>query len=211
MHQSRKGIVKLCLIFTAAVLVLCLEFSASAQVVISSVIPPNGATGISVTSSVVFTFSQPMETSTIAVTFVDNSTREPLFLLSSWSEDGAVVTWAPFGSLLPGNTTISWSFTEGARSASGTALSGTTTGAFSTETDTAPAIVFTNMSHSSSAFSFDLNCSIGQVLTVEYATNLSTAPWLTLLTTNPTVPRIHFSDPRAATNRSIFYRARTGL
>jgi len=45
-----------------------------------------------------------------------------------------------------------------------------------------------------------------------YSANLSAAPatWPVLLTTNSPGNKVHISDPRSATNKSLFYRARNG-
>jgi hypothetical protein len=60
--------------------------------------------------------------------------------------------------------------------------------------------------------SFDITCSPGQMFTVLSATNaaLAAAQWTVLLTTNSTGTSVHFVDPRPATSRSMFYRARNG-
>jgi hypothetical protein len=60
--------------------------------------------------------------------------------------------------------------------------------------------------------SFDITCSVGQLFTILSATNLTVPPaqWTVLLTTNPTGTSVHFPDPRPATSRSMFYKARNG-
>jgi len=72
-------------------------------------------------------------------------------------------------------------------------------------------LVLTNATYASGSFSFDVLCSIGQTVTVEYKTNLSANAWQTLLTTNSPGDRFHTVSPQAATNRSLFFRAKSGL
>jgi methionine-rich copper-binding protein CopC len=92
--------------------------------------------------------------------------------------------------------------------ASATGFSMMTTAA--TSSGTAP--VLTNAAWSGGIFSFNILTSPSQTLTVVYNTNLnnSVATWPVLLTTNSTGSTVHISDPRAATNKTLFYRARNG-
>jgi len=73
-------------------------------------------------------------------------------------------------------------------------------------------LVFTNVVKSAGSLAMDVLCSAGQTFTVITSTNaaLPVAQWTTLLTTNPTGSRVHYVDPQPATNRSRFYRARSG-
>jgi hypothetical protein len=72
-------------------------------------------------------------------------------------------------------------------------------------------LVLTNASWSSGVFSFDIICTNGQIVTVEYTTNLlAAAPWPKLLTTTNTGTQVHIVSPEAALNNSLFYRARNG-
>ena len=71
-------------------------------------------------------------------------------------------------------------------------------------------LVLTNGAFTPSNFSFDVLCSTGQTVTVEYKTNLTTGLWQTLLTTNSPGGRFHAVAPQAATNRFLFFRARNG-
>jgi hypothetical protein len=71
-------------------------------------------------------------------------------------------------------------------------------------------LVLTNASWKPGTFSFDVLCSPGQV-TVEYRTNLASGMWQTLLTTNSSGNIVHAVAPHAATNRTLFFRARNGL
>jgi len=73
-----------------------------------------------------------------------------------------------------------------------------------------PPLVLTNALRTVTNFMFDVKCSIGQTFSVDVSSNLLTGPWTVLLTTNSPVTSVHVSDPKAATNRSLFYRARNG-
>ena len=71
--------------------------------------------------------------------------------------------------------------------------------------------VLTNASWSLGVFSFDVVSTPGQIVTVEYTTNvLSAGPWPTLLTTNSPGTMFHIVSPQAGSNPSLFYRARNG-
>jgi len=70
-------------------------------------------------------------------------------------------------------------------------------------------LVLTNGIKAPSNFSFDVLCPTGQLVVVEYKTNLSNISWQTLLTTNPpTAGRFNAVAPQAATNQFMFFRAR---
>lgn len=71
-------------------------------------------------------------------------------------------------------------------------------------------LVLTNAAYAPGSFSFDVLCSTGQTVTVEYKTNLATGLWQTLLTTNSSGSRFRAVAPQAATNRFLFFRARNG-
>jgi hypothetical protein len=71
-------------------------------------------------------------------------------------------------------------------------------------------LILTNPVYASGTFSFDVLCSSGQTVVVEYKTNLAVAPWQTLLTTNSPGSSFHAVAPQAVTNRSLFFRARNG-
>ena len=75
-----------------------------------------------------------------------------------------------------------------------------------------PAPVITNLVKSAGGLGFDVLTSVGQTVTLVSQTNLNTASstWPVLLTTNSTVPIFHVTDPRATTNKALFYRARNG-
>jgi hypothetical protein len=76
----------------------------------------------------------------------------------------------------------------------------------------ASAPVLTNATWSAGAFGFDIITSPGQMLTVVSSTNLNTASttWPVLLITNSPETKVHISDPRSVTNRTLFYRVRNG-
>lgn len=72
-------------------------------------------------------------------------------------------------------------------------------------------LVLTNAVYAPGTFSFDVLCSTGQTVTVEYKTNLTTSVWQALLMTNSPGSRFHAIATQAVTNRSLFFRARNGL
>lgn len=71
-------------------------------------------------------------------------------------------------------------------------------------------LILTNAAYVPANFSFDVLCSTGQTVTVEYRTNLAAGQWTTLLTTNSPGSRFRAVAPQAATNRFLFFRARNG-
>ena len=71
-------------------------------------------------------------------------------------------------------------------------------------------LVLTNAVKVPTNFSFDVLCSTGQTVTVEYRTNLAAGAWQTLFTTNSPGSRFHAVAPQAATNRTLFFRAKNG-
>lgn len=71
-------------------------------------------------------------------------------------------------------------------------------------------LVLTNLSLSTTNSKFNVTSATGQTYTVEYSTSLLPGGWHSLSTTNPVTGRSQFADPHAATNRFMFYRARTG-
>ena len=72
-------------------------------------------------------------------------------------------------------------------------------------------LILTNAAYTPSNFAFDVLCSPGQVVTVEYRTNLAAGLWRTLLSTTSSVDRFRAVAPQAATNRALYFRARNGL
>ncbi len=71
-------------------------------------------------------------------------------------------------------------------------------------------LVLTNASWSAGVFSFDVLCSPGQTVTVEYTNVLTSGVWPKWLTTNSPGPRFHIVLPQAGPSPSFFYRARNG-
>ncbi|MFO1513939.1 MAG: hypothetical protein U1F83_13650 [Verrucomicrobiota bacterium] len=71
-------------------------------------------------------------------------------------------------------------------------------------------LILTNANWTPSAFSFDVLCTNGQTVTVEYTNKLSAAPWPKLLTTNSPGPKFHVVSTQAVLYPSLFYRARNG-
>jgi hypothetical protein len=71
-------------------------------------------------------------------------------------------------------------------------------------------LILTNAGYAAGAFSFDVLSSNLPTVTVEYRANLATGPWQTLLTTNSPGSQFRAVAPQAATNDTLFFRARTG-
>jgi hypothetical protein len=71
-------------------------------------------------------------------------------------------------------------------------------------------LVLTNASWSSGVFSFDVLCTNGQQLTVEFTNVLTAVNWTKLITTNSTGPKVHIVSTQAVSYPSLFYRARNG-
>ncbi len=71
-------------------------------------------------------------------------------------------------------------------------------------------LVLTNASWSPGVFSFDVICTNGQTVTVEYTSVLSAGAWPKLITTNSPGTRVHIVSPQAGSYPSLFYRARNG-
>jgi hypothetical protein len=70
----------------------------------------------------------------------------------------------------------------------------------------------TNWVKSAGSMAFDVNFSAGQQVTVVSSTNVAATlgQWPILLTTNAPGTRFHVNDPRASTNKALYYRARNG-
>jgi hypothetical protein len=79
-----------------------------------------------------------------------------------------------------------------------------------TGSGTTGALTLTNASYASGSFRFDVVCTAGQNVTVEYKTNLSSIAWQLLFNTNSPGTRFRAVAPQAATNRLMFFRARSG-
>jgi hypothetical protein len=71
-------------------------------------------------------------------------------------------------------------------------------------------LLLTNVAYASGAFSFDVLSSNAPSVTVEYRTNVATGTWQTLLTTNSPGSQFRAVAPQAATNDTLFFRARSG-
>jgi hypothetical protein len=79
-----------------------------------------------------------------------------------------------------------------------------------TSAGTTSSLVLTNASWTPANFTFEVSCSPGQIVVVESSTTMLPGTWSGILTTNASGNRVRISDPRAATNRSLLYRARNG-
>jgi hypothetical protein len=79
--------------------------SAWAQTITSN--PANGATGVSVSAPVVFTFSSAVDPTQTMVTFFSSSPPGSYPVTSAWSSGNTVLTCTPTPAF-PGNATISW-------------------------------------------------------------------------------------------------------
>lgn len=71
-------------------------------------------------------------------------------------------------------------------------------------------LVLTNAVYAGGGFNFDVLCSPGQQVTVEYKTNLAAVTWQTLLTTNSPADRFRAVAPPAPGNPVRLFRARSG-
>jgi hypothetical protein len=70
-------------------------------------------------------------------------------------------------------------------------------------------LLLTNAASSPTNFTFDVRCAPGELVTVEYKTNLTTATWQTLLTTNSPGNSFRVIAPQP-THETRFFRARSG-
>src|SRR5690349_20721449 len=108
---------------------LATSWRLQAQPTIVSVSPTDGATNVSSTTQVVFTFSEAMYTAATTATFSNLTANTFVFVTPSWNGAGTVLTCTPtssFGS----DSLISWNVFG--VSASFQPLSGTTAGTFTT-------------------------------------------------------------------------------
>ena len=71
-------------------------------------------------------------------------------------------------------------------------------------------LVLANASWTPGVFSFDVLCTNGQIVTVEYTNVLKAVNWTRLLTTNSPGTQFHVVSTQAAAYPSLFYRARNG-
>jgi hypothetical protein len=81
---------------------------------------------------------------------------------------------------------------------------------FSLSTTGIGQLVLTNASWTPGVFSFDVLCTNGQTVTVEYTNVLTAVNWTKLLTTNSPGTQFHVVSPQATSYPSLFYRARNG-
>jgi len=185
---------------------LALPGLAHAQPTIISSVPANGATGVPTTTTVVFTFSTAMNPSATSPLFYDtNITIYPTAL--SWSAGNTVLTCTP-GSAFPAGMKITWVVTG--KSSGGQSLGGVPTGTFTTVGVGSSPLVLTNAVFGPANFSFDVLCTSGQTVTVEYRTNIATGQWQTLLTTNSPGSSFRAVAPQATSNSFLIFRARNG-
>lgn len=105
--------------------------SAAAQPSIVSVVPANGASGVSPTAPVVFTFNEPMNPDFTSAEFRDvTNPFGTLPVVPSWSVDARVLTCTPSPAFPGPNKMILW--TVSGESAGGEPLDGTDSGFFTT-------------------------------------------------------------------------------
>jgi hypothetical protein len=120
----------------------------------------------------------------------------------------------PAGTLLPNTTYASqigfFRFVGATNASYASAAFRATYTEFSLITTGAGALILTNAAFNAGTFSFDVLCTNSQNVTVEYRTNLAIGQWQTLFTTNNPPNPFHAIAPQAATNRFLFFRARTG-
>ena len=176
-----------------------------AQPTIVSTVPPNGATGVPLSATLVITFSEVMSNTTTAF-LVDSVTYVHLDITSSWSAGNTVLTCTP-NAPMPASRKILWNVQNG-QDLAGNPLGPVTGGTFTTVS--AGPLTLTNATWSGGIFSFDVTSGAGQTLTVEYNSTLRSNQWQTLVTTNSPAGRVHIIDPQSSTNPRLFYRARTG-
>src|ERR1051325_4540457 len=104
-----------------------------AQPTLVSSVPANGATGVSPTTTVVFTFSAAMDVDTVTVSFFSTLPQPPFFtnynFTQSWNGSTNVLTCTPSPAFLSG-ATVFWSV-DGADLATQTFMD-STNGSFST-------------------------------------------------------------------------------
>ncbi len=76
------------------------------QAELVSVNPPNNATGVSPTTTIVFTFNEPMDVSTTDATFIDGNTFGFIPVNSAWNPNGTMLTCTPTVALTAGHAVI---------------------------------------------------------------------------------------------------------
>ena len=176
----------------------------SAQPVIVSVVPVDGATNVSPSAAVVFTFSEQMDTGLTSVQFLRATNLAPLTVSSVWSGVNKVLTCTPTPAF-PAGELIFWMVTG--ENLPGDPLEGDDFGFI--RTAGAPVtnpLVFTNFTRVVGVASFDVKSSPGQSFTVDYSVTMLTNQWQTLVTTNSASGLLRINH--SATNQYLFYRAR---
>ena len=123
--KVRHGMVRL----LVGAFALAIGWQAHAQPFIVSTLPANGASGVSTSAPVVFTFSEQMDTALTEVQFFDAMTFTPLPTTSAWSANNTVLTCTPTPAF-PLGRVIVW--TADGESLIGDALEGNTSGFFTT-------------------------------------------------------------------------------
>src|SRR5580765_3074553 len=108
----------------------CLRPAQAAPTILSTV-PANGATGVSTNTTIVFTFSEEMDTNETSAYFYDSAVPIPNFYTTtdSWNAGNTVLTCTP-DSAFPLNTNIFWYISS--QNTNGDSLTGS--GSFTTGT-----------------------------------------------------------------------------
>ena len=178
---------------------------AQADPAILSTVPPTGATNVSLSAAVNFTFSEPMDTSATTAYLLDSTTYDILSASPAWRAGNTVLTCTP-AALLPAGRKILW-YVDG-QDPAGNHLTGYIGGSFTTTPGTQ--LMLTNTVWSGGMFGFDVTSAPSQTFTVEYGSTLRSNQWQVLLTTNSPTGLVHIVDPQSSINRYLFYRARNG-
>jgi hypothetical protein len=109
--------------------VLCFA-TVQAQPTIVSTVPTSGATGVSTTAEVVFTFSEAMDTTATSAQFIDISNPlNPFPTTQTWNPSGTVLTCTP-NPAFPSNKQLYW--VVSGQNQNGDSLGGTPAGFFTT-------------------------------------------------------------------------------
>lgn len=120
----------------------------------------------------------------------------------------------PAGTLQPNTTYASqvgfFRFVGSTNASYATAAFRATYTEFTVTTTGTGLLVLTNANWTTGAFSFDVLCTNGQTVTVEYTNVITAGPWPKLLTTNSPGTQFHVVAPPNGTNTSRFFRARNG-
>ena len=163
--------------------------------------PANGGSGVAVNSSVLFTFSEPMQ-SGVSITWNVANT-----FFYTWSADQRMLVCN--NNTLPAGTTISWILNPSAagqnfRDLAGNALPSNVSGSFTTAGNT-NATLSNLAKFSGNQFQFTLTGDSGAMYRIEATTNFS--GWTDLGTNTATGGSFLFVDPAASGFNNRFYRA----